>query len=115
MGITYYDADIPGAGSKTIIGGFFRPSVEAIEALRPDVIFISGIHKEVNERFGGKECQLILTETTSDIAGWKIAERRDFFESMDLPIVVKMAMNSILNGIYSKKNPSEGNSPRQRK
>jgi hypothetical protein len=69
----------------------------------------------VKERFGGKECLLIPMETTSDIAGWKITERRDFFESTGLPIVVKMAMNSILNGIYSKRNPSEGNSSRQSK
>ena len=54
-------------------------------------------------------------EATSEIAAGEIEERRDFLESMDLPVVVKMAMNSILNGIYSKRTPSEGNSIRQRK
>jgi hypothetical protein len=50
-------------------------------------------------------------KTVSDeIARGKIASRRDFFELTGLPTVIKMAMNSILNGIYSKKNnPHEKN------
>ncbi len=64
-GLTYHDADLPGAGRKTIVGGFFKPSVETIETLNPDMIFVSGIHEEVKKKFGGTECLLISMETLS--------------------------------------------------
>jgi hypothetical protein len=41
-----------GGRSFTIAGP--PSSVDAIEALGPDVIFLSGIQKEVKGRFGGK-------------------------------------------------------------
>ena len=50
-GITYHSTYPAEAGSKTIVGGFFHPSPSSIAALKPDVIFLSGLHKKVREHF----------------------------------------------------------------
>ena len=57
--VTYHDTYPPEANGKKIIGGFISPSIEAIDAVNPDLIFISGLHKEVKERFGNGKCQLV--------------------------------------------------------
>jgi ABC-type Fe3+-hydroxamate transport system substrate-binding protein/adenosylcobinamide amidohydrolase len=53
-GITYHDIPLPGITDMKIVGGFFSPSIEKIEEINPDVIFISSLHDEVKERFRGK-------------------------------------------------------------
>ncbi len=66
--VTYHD-NCPGEpGSKQIVGGFFSPSLNAIEAVQPDIIFLSPLHKKVMEKFGHGKCYLITLETDS-IAG----------------------------------------------
>jgi len=50
-GITYHDVHLPELSGKKIIGGFFEPSVSAIEAVNPDMIILSSIHNEVKEKF----------------------------------------------------------------
>ncbi|MFH2066293.1 MAG: adenosylcobinamide amidohydrolase [Pseudomonadota bacterium] len=64
-GMTYHDKVPPGTLSKPIVGGYFSPSVRAIEALRPDMIILSDIHTNVKERFSGSTCVLIEMKTTS--------------------------------------------------
>lgn len=56
-GLTYHDTYPPDTSQKEIVGGFFSPSLQKIEALQPDMIFISDIHRKVNETFGN--CQRI--------------------------------------------------------
>jgi len=63
--ITYHTALRSKTSEKTIIGGFFSPSLARIERLNPDIIFYSKIHKEVWERFHKKECLLVNLETNS--------------------------------------------------
>lgn len=46
-GLTYHDSV---AGEKELVGGFLYPSVEKIEALKPDLIFVASIHRDVIER-----------------------------------------------------------------
>lgn len=64
-GITYHDKVPPGTLSKPIVGGYFNPSVRAIETIRPDMIFLSDIHTNVKERFSGSDCVLIEMKTAS--------------------------------------------------
>ncbi|MGD9506377.1 MAG: adenosylcobinamide amidohydrolase [Syntrophobacteraceae bacterium] len=64
-GVTWHDRVPADAGDKAIVGGFASPSLERIEALQPDVIFLSPLHKEVRERFVGKSCLLVDLETRS--------------------------------------------------
>ncbi|RLB83555.1 MAG: adenosylcobinamide amidohydrolase [Deltaproteobacteria bacterium] len=63
--VTYHD-NYPGEpGSKKIVGGFFSPSLKAIEAIQPDIIFLSRLHKKVMKRFAHGKCKFIDLETNS--------------------------------------------------
>jgi len=45
--VTYHD-NYPGKpDSKQILGGFFSPSLNGIESLQPDIIFLSRLHKNI--------------------------------------------------------------------
>ncbi|MBE9530461.1 MAG: adenosylcobinamide amidohydrolase, partial [Proteobacteria bacterium] len=69
--VTYHD-NYPGEpGSKQIVGGFFSPSLKGIEALQPDIIFLSRLHKKVMEKFGHGKCKLINLETDSIAESYK--------------------------------------------
>ncbi|MBW2615045.1 MAG: adenosylcobinamide amidohydrolase [Deltaproteobacteria bacterium] len=69
--VTYHDTYPPDAATKKIVGGFFSPSLKAIEAIKPDVIFCSRFHKKVKERFGNGRCRLINLETDSIADSYK--------------------------------------------
>ncbi len=51
VGVTYHDTHPAEIHTRTIVGGFFKPSVSRIEDLNPDVILLSQLHKEVREHF----------------------------------------------------------------
>ncbi|MCP4672388.1 MAG: ABC transporter substrate-binding protein [Desulfobacula sp.] len=56
-GITYH-TQIPDKNiSIEIVGGFFNPSVKAIENLNPDVIFVSNLHHKVKKYFETPDMQ----------------------------------------------------------
>ena len=63
--VTYHDSCPGELGSKQIVGGFFSPSLKAIDAVQPDIIFLSPLHKKVMEKFGHGKCMLITLETNS--------------------------------------------------
>ena len=62
-GITYHDITLAGAASKQIIGGFFLPSLDKIEAAKPDMIILSSIHKDIIKRFEKTDCKLFFFKT----------------------------------------------------
>jgi len=69
--VTYHD-NYPGEpGSKKIVGGFFSPSLKAIEAMQPDIIFISRLHKKVMKKFDHGKCKLLNLETDSIADSYK--------------------------------------------
>jgi len=64
--VTYHSSTYPReANSKKIVGGFFSPSLDAIEQLQPDMIFLSELHNKVMERFSHGKYPLINLETNS--------------------------------------------------
>jgi len=63
--VTHYDTYPSETVHKAVVGGFFSPSLKAIEAIQPDVIFLSGLHKEVRKRFENEKCQLINLDAKS--------------------------------------------------
>ena len=69
--VTYHSIYPPEATSKEIVGGFFSPSLKAIETIKPDVIFHSRFHKEVMDKFGDGKCCLIDLETGSIADGYE--------------------------------------------
>ena len=49
----------PEVAGKTIVGGFFSPCINRIEALDPDIIFLSSLHRKVRERFASRPTALV--------------------------------------------------------
>ncbi|HHP7235455.1 MAG TPA: adenosylcobinamide amidohydrolase [Desulfobacterales bacterium] len=53
VGVTYHDNFPPESAVKLVVGGFFAPSMERIDALQPDVLFIADLHASVIEAYVG--------------------------------------------------------------
>jgi len=62
--ITYHSTYPSETAGKPIVGGFFSPSLDAIEAIQPDLIFLSSLHRGIRERFDGK-CSLVTLDARS--------------------------------------------------
>ena len=45
-GLTRHDSTLPGAWEKTIVGGYFSPSGQAVEALNPDLVIAAPHHQK---------------------------------------------------------------------
>jgi ABC-type Fe3+-hydroxamate transport system substrate-binding protein/adenosylcobinamide amidohydrolase len=65
QGVTWHETFPAEATRKEIVGGFLSPSLERIEALDPDVILLSSLHKDVRDRFAGRPCKLIQLDSRS--------------------------------------------------
>ena len=63
--ITYHDVYPVENAGKQIVGGFFSPSLDVIAAEKPDLIFISDLHKGVQEQFKNSDCRLVELGTKS--------------------------------------------------
>ena len=59
-GITYHSTHIPGAADKTIVGGFFAPSVERVLALEPDLVIVSSFQTDAAEQLRGRVPILVM-------------------------------------------------------
>jgi len=70
-GVSYHDTYPAEVNTRKIVGGFFSPSIEIIEAIGPDVIFYADFHDAVKERFGGGNCRLIQVQTHSIADSYK--------------------------------------------
>lgn len=64
IGITHHSLLPPETAEKAIIGGFFKPDLDRVAALDPDVIFYASLQKEVTKRFS-KSTQLIQLSARS--------------------------------------------------
>lgn len=58
-GMTYHTIFSSKDSLIKIVGGFFNPSVKAIEKLHPDVIFVSELHSEVKKYFKNRDIKII--------------------------------------------------------
>ena len=62
--ITYHSTYPSETAGKPIVGGFFSPSIDAIEAIQPDLIFLSSLHRGIKERFAGR-CPVVTLDARS--------------------------------------------------
>jgi len=67
--VTYHDICPSKVSSIKIVGGFFSPSITAIEKIRPDLIFVSSLHKKIIGKFtnGGPRLVNLNAKSVSDI------------------------------------------------
>ncbi len=63
--VTYHDVYPATNAGRQIVGGYFSPSLDVIEAEKPDLIFISDLHEGVKEHFKNSNCLLVELETKS--------------------------------------------------
>ncbi|RJX32213.1 MAG: adenosylcobinamide amidohydrolase [Desulfurivibrio sp.] len=63
VGITQHTVAPAAAAQKKVVGGFFAPGLEEIEALGPDLIFAADLHGAVRDHFQGK-CRLLTLNVT---------------------------------------------------
>jgi len=63
--VTYHDVYPAENATKQIVGGYFSPSLDVIEAEKPDLIFHSNLHKGVKERFANSHFPLVELGTKS--------------------------------------------------
>jgi len=64
-GITYHSTYPSGTSKKEVVGGFFSPSIEKIDAINPDLIFVSALQKDVIDYFQHKNTILVNIEIGS--------------------------------------------------
>jgi len=62
-GLTYHDATLEGAQGKEVVGGFFRPAVERIEQLKPDMLILGSMHEHIIDKFKDTGCQIFVYDT----------------------------------------------------
>ena len=62
--ITYHSTYPSETAGKPIVGGFFSPSLDVIEAIQPDLIFLSSLHRGIKERFAGR-CPVVTLDAQS--------------------------------------------------
>lgn len=64
-GLTFHDATLEGAMGKSVVGGFFQPSLEKIKTIDPDMIIVSSLHKNIIDAFNGSDCRVFKYATDS--------------------------------------------------
>lgn len=65
VGITYHTIQPARLSRCAVIGGFMNPSLARIKELRPDLLFISDMHKDLREKFTALGCLVVDIRTTS--------------------------------------------------
>ncbi|MGA2402854.1 MAG: adenosylcobinamide amidohydrolase [Syntrophobacteraceae bacterium] len=64
-GVTIHDTLPPESDHKSIVGGFLAPSLSRIEAIQPDVLFVSSMHRGIFNGLAEQGCQAIELESHS--------------------------------------------------
>ena len=64
-GLTFHDATLEGAEGKQVIGGFFQPSVEKINAIKPDFIILSDFHEQIRKELERSGYRIFVYDTDS--------------------------------------------------
>ena len=62
--ITYHSTYPSETAGKPIVGGFFSPSIDVIETIQPDLIFLSSLHRGIKERYAGR-CPVVTLDARS--------------------------------------------------
>lgn len=65
LGLTYHDATLKGAEEKSLIGGFFQPSIKRIISLNPDLVILANFHKQIHTTLINKGVNVFVYDAKS--------------------------------------------------
>lgn len=74
VGLTTHDTYPREASKKAVVGGFFSPSPEIIDELKPDVILLSQFQRKIRERFADSGITLIQVDSATVEDGFRMIE-----------------------------------------
>ncbi len=64
-GVTLHDSLPPESNYNSIVGGFVAPSLSHIEAIQPDVLFVSSMHQRISNSLAEHGCQTVELDSRS--------------------------------------------------
>jgi iron complex transport system substrate-binding protein len=103
IGTTYHSTAISKGSLIKVVGGFFNPSIESVEDLKPDLIFVSSLHTEIKEYFKNKNIQTIELGTSSVPHGFdNILLLGKIFKKEKEALLVKQAIDDQIDLITQK-------------
>ncbi len=59
VGLTRHSTNLAPARGKTVVGGYFSPSLEAVEKARPDMIILAPIHNALAGHFSAADVKVV--------------------------------------------------------
>jgi len=67
QGRTYYDTYPRETAGKTVVGGFFSPSIAQIETCDPDLVFVADLHERIKNHFAAQRpgCAVVTISISS--------------------------------------------------
>ncbi|NOR11605.1 MAG: ABC transporter substrate-binding protein, partial [Desulfovibrionaceae bacterium] len=83
VGVTYHSTLPSVTTKKVIVGGFAHPSIAKIESLQPDLIFYSGIQKDIVDHFQGKVFLINLQANSIEESFGHIRLLGDIFDQQE--------------------------------
>ncbi|MBW1791047.1 MAG: adenosylcobinamide amidohydrolase [Deltaproteobacteria bacterium] len=83
VGFTYHSTLPSVTTKKVIVGGFAHPSIAKIESLQPDLIFYSGIQKDIVNHFQGKVSLINLQANSTEESFDHIHLLGDIFDQQE--------------------------------
>ena len=74
LGTTYHDVSLKDSEKRTIVGGFFNPSMARVKALNPDLVILSPIHKEISLELTSLNIPVFVYDTRDLDGAWNLME-----------------------------------------
>ncbi len=102
-GVTYHTVFSPEHSLIEIVGGFFNPSIQAIEKLKPDIIFVSNLHSKVKKYFKDRDIKTVEIGASSLSDGFdNLLLMGKIFEKEDKALLLKKENYDQINVITRK-------------
>ncbi len=102
-GMTYHTVFSSNNSLIKVVGGFFNPSIQAIEKLKPDIIFVSNLHSKVKKHFDNRDIKIIELGASSLSDGYEnILLMGKIFEKEDKALLLIKENDDQINVITRK-------------
>ncbi|MEH0019524.1 MAG: helical backbone metal receptor [Desulfobacter sp.] len=83
VGTTYHDTSLNGSEKRTLVGGFFNPSLARVMSLDPDLVIASPIHREMIPALRAADIPVFVYETKRLDQAWELMAAMGTLSGMD--------------------------------